>query len=351
MLFPPHKLTIARYVPVPVGVVGPLLLDGHPVRVPLATTEGALVASTNRGCRAITLSGGARSVILSNGMTRAPLVRFPSMAEAAALKAWLGVPENASKVAQAFNSTTRFGKLQSVGARVAGRNIYIRFACNCGDAMGMNMVTKGTVAALEVICEAFPNAKVVSLSGNVCSDKKPAAVNWIEGRGRSVACEVVLSKAVVEKTLKTTVQDLMDLNVNKNLVGSAMSGSLGGFNAHASNIVSALFLATGNDIAQNVESSSCITLMERDGENLHMSVTMPSVEVGTVGGGTTLPAQAACLDLMGCAGANRTIVGAHADQLARVVAAAVLAGELSLMAALASGDLLESHMKLNRRKE
>jgi hydroxymethylglutaryl-CoA reductase (NADPH) len=317
----------------------------------MATTEGALIASTNRGCRAITQSGGCRSVILNNGMTRAPLLRLPSLAEAAALKAWIDIPENAGKITESFNNTTRFGKLQAVGARVAGRNIYVRFACNCGDAMGMNMVTKGSVAALKIICEAFPNARVMSLSGNMCSDKKPSAVNWIEGRGRSVACEVFLSKAVVEKTLKTTVDALIELNINKNLVGSAMSGSLGGFNAHASNIVSAIFLATGNDIAQNVESSTCITLMERQGEDLHMSVTMPSVEVGTVGGGTSLPAQAACLDLMGCQGANKVIVGAHADHLSRIVVGAVLAGELSLMSALASGDLLESHMKLNRKKD
>ena len=137
----------------------------------------------------------------------------------------------------------------------------------------------------------FPNATLVSLSGNVCSDKKPSAVNWINGRGRSVACEVIIPKAIVEKTLKTTVRNIIDLNINKNLVGSAMAGSLGGFNAHAANIVSAIFLATGNDSAQNVESSTCITLMEANGEDLHVSVTMPSVEVGTVGGGTTLLAQ------------------------------------------------------------
>ena len=334
----------------PVGVVGPLLLDGASVRVPMATTEGALLASTNRGCRAITQSGGARSVILKNGMTRAPLLHLPSLAEAAALKAWLDIPENASKIANAFNSTTRFGRLESVGARVAGRNVYLRFASHCGDAMGMNMVTKGATAALAIITEAFPNARVLSLSGNYCSDKKPSAVNWIEGRGRSVACEVVLSAAVVKETLKTDIDSLIDINIKKNLVGSAMSGSLGGFNAHASNIVSAIFLATGNDIAQNVESSTCITLMERDGDNLHMSVTMPSVEVGTIGGGTTLAAQAACLDLIGVAGAHASVPGAHADQLAKVVAGTVLAGELSLMSALASGHLLESHMRLNRRK-
>lgn len=341
--------SVIGYVPVPVGVVGPLMLDGKPFRVPMSTTEGALLASTNRGCTAISQSGGANSVILANGMTRAPLLRVESVQEAAAIKAWVEEPVNAKLLEDAFNSTTRFGRLQNVRVRVAGRNVYVRFSCNCGDAMGMNMVTKGSVAALEVLTRVFPKATVLSLSGNVCADKKPSAVNWIEGRGRSVACEVVLKHDVIRKTLKTTAEALVDLNIRKNLVGSAMSGSLGGFNAHASNIVSAIFLATGNDIAQNVEASTCITLMEPHPEGLHMSVTMPSIEVGTVGGGTQLPAQAACLEMLGCRGANRASTGANADQLARIVAGTVLAGELSLMAALASGDLLKSHLELNRK--
>jgi hydroxymethylglutaryl-CoA reductase (NADPH) len=131
------------------------------------------------------------------------------------------------------------------------------------------------------------------LSGNFCTDKKPSAINWIEGRGKSVVCEALIKGDVVRETLKTTVKDVVNLNVSKNLIGSAMAGSIGGFNAHASNIVTAIFLATGQDPAQNVESSNCITLMEsaNDGQDLHMSVTMPSIEVGTVGGGTHLAAQ------------------------------------------------------------
>jgi hydroxymethylglutaryl-CoA reductase (NADPH) len=340
---------VIGYVPLPVGIVGPVIINGKSFQVPMATTEGALIASTNRGARAIAKSGGATAVILGNGMTRAPLVRCKSMAEAAKIKAWIETPQNAQALADAFNSTTSFGKLQRIGCRIAGRNLYVRFACHCGDAMGMNMVTKGSVAALALLTQSFPDIQVVSLSGNVCADKKPAAINWIEGRGRSVAAEAILTKEVVHDTLKTTVDEMISININKNFVGSAMAGAMGGFNAHAANVVAAIFLATGNDPAQVVESSNCITQMERDGENLHVSVTMPSIEVGTIGGGTVMAAQGACLDIIGCQGANRKVIGGNADSLARVVASTVLAGEISLCAALASGDLLKSHMELNRK--
>lgn len=338
--------SVVGYITVPVGIVGPMMINGRPEKIPMATTEGALVASTNCGAKAINACGGATVEIVNNGMTRAPLVRLPTVGEAADLVRWLEAPATFDKVSAAFNSTTNHGKLLSVMPRLAGRNVYIRFKCATGDATGMNMVTKGTQASLLVIKEAFPSMRVASISGNMCADKKPSAVNWIEGRGRSIVCEAVISKDVVEKTLHTTVDDLVALNVNKNLVGSALSGSLGGFNAHASNIVSAVFLATGNDIAQNVESSTCMTLMEREGDDLHLSVTMPTMEVGTVGGGTTLPAQAACLDMIGVRGPAD---GNNAHRLAGVVGACVMAGELSLMAALAADHLVESHMRLNRK--
>lgn len=350
---------VIGYLPLPVGVIGPLTLNGEDFRVPLATTEGALVASANRGCRAIAQAGGCNAVITKNGMTRAPLVRLPSAMRAAELKAWVEAPANAAALADAFNSTTRFGRLQSVYVHTAGRNAFVRFACHCGDAMGMNMVTKGCVAALETLREAFPEVEVVSMSGNVCADKKSAAINWVEGRGRSVVCEALLPREVVQRVLKTTPEAMVHVNINKNLVGSAVAGSLGGFNAHAANLVAALFLATGNDPAQVVESSQCITLLELDetsdaavtgaGPDLHVSVTMPSIEVGTVGGGTGLPAQAAALAMLGCQGANRNGPGENADSLARVVAATVMAGELSLIAALASDDLLKAHIDLNRK--
>ncbi|KAL4573006.1 hypothetical protein LXL04_019799 [Taraxacum kok-saghyz] len=338
------------YVQIPVGIAGPLLLDGKEFSVPMATTEGCLVASTNRGFKAIHVSGGATSILLKDGMTRAPVVRFATARRAADLKFFLEEPLNFKTIASVFNKSSRFGRLQTVRCAIAGKNLYIRFTCSTGDAMGMNMVSKGVQNVLEYLQADFPDMDVIGISGNYCSDKKPAAVNWIEGRGKSVVCEAIIPEEVVKKVLKTDVASLVELNMLKNLTGSAMAGALGGFNAHASNIVSAVYLATGQDPAQNVESSHCITMMEavNDGRDLHVSVTMPSIEVGTVGGGTQLASQSACLNLLGVKGANKDSPGGNARQLAKVVAASVLAGELSLMSAIAAGQLVNSHMKYNR---
>ncbi|KAK9748458.1 hypothetical protein RND81_02G059000 [Saponaria officinalis] len=338
------------YVQIPVGVAGPLLLDGFEYTVPMATTEGCLVASTNRGCKAIYISGGASSVILKDGMTRAPVVRFPSARRAAQLKFFLEDPINFETLAILFNRSSRFGRLQSIQCSIAGKNLYMRFSCSTGDAMGMNMVSKGVQNIIDFLQNDFPDMDVIGISGNFCSDKKPAAVNWIEGRGKSVVCEAVIKEEVVKNVLKTNVAALVELNMLKNLTGSAMAGALGGFNAHASNIVSAIFIATGQDPAQNIESSHCITMMEavNDGKDLHISVSMPSIEVGTVGGGTQLASQAACLNLLGVKGASRGTPGANARLLATIVAGSVLAGELSLMSAIAAGQLVKSHMKYNR---
>ncbi|XP_010061229.2 3-hydroxy-3-methylglutaryl-coenzyme A reductase 1 [Eucalyptus grandis] len=338
------------YVQIPVGIAGPLLLDGLEYSVPMATTEGCLVASTNRGCKAIYASGGATSVLLKDGMTRAPVVRFGSAKRAAELKFFLEDPDNFETLAMVFNRSSRFARLQSIKCSIAGKNLYMRFTCGTGDAMGMNMVSKGVQNVLDFLQSDFPDMDIIGISGNFCSDKKPAAVNWIEGRGKSVVCEAIIKEEVVKKVLKTSVHSLVELNMLKNLTGSAVAGSLGGFNAHASNIVSAIFIATGQDPAQNVESSHCITMMEavNEGKDLHMSVTMPSIEVGTVGGGTQLASQSACLNLLSVRGASRESPGANARRLATIVAGAVLAGELSLMSAISAGQLVKSHMKYNR---
>jgi len=344
---------VVGFVPLPVGVAGPLLINDKPVYIPLATTEGCLVASIHRGCKAITSSGGVNCIVTAKGMTRGPCLKMRSVKDAAELKKWLEDPNNFARVAEEFNSTSRFARLMTVKVVLAGRNLYLRFKSTTGDAMGMNMVTKGTEKALEYLQAQFPNMTIVSLSGNYCTDKKQAAINWLDGRGKSVVAEAVIKGEIVHKLLKTTVEDMVQLNISKNLVGSAMAGSLGGFNAHAANVVTAIFLATGQDPAQNVESSSCITIMEatNDGEDLYISCTMPSIEVGTVGGGTHLPAQSTCLDIIGVKGSQHGHPGENAEQLARVVCAGVLAGELSLMAALAAGHLTRSHMTLNRQHE
>ena len=341
--------TVIGYIPLPVGMVGPVTLNGETVYFPMATTEGCLVASTNRGCKAITQGSGAISTVMKDGITRAPCLRMKSAKDAAELKIWCEKPDNFLKLKKAFESTTNFGKLEQASVTVAGKNAYVRLRCFSGDAMGMNMVSKGTLAAIDCLKERFPSLVLLALSGNMCTDKKAAAINWIEGRGKSVVVEATIPKDIVRTTLKTDVKTIVSVNINKNLIGSAMAGAIGGFNAHASNIVSAVFLATGQDPAQNVESSNCITLMEETDEgDLWISCTMPSIEVGTVGGGTGLPAQSAGLKIIGCKGGGDR-PGDNAKKLANVVASAVMAGELSLLAALAANTLVAAHMQHNRK--
>ncbi|XP_050497378.1 3-hydroxy-3-methylglutaryl-coenzyme A reductase isoform X2 [Diabrotica virgifera virgifera] len=341
---------VIGYMPIPVGYAGPLLLDGQELYVPMATTEGCLVASTNRGCRALKQCG-VTSRIVGDGMTRGPVVRFPSVVKASAAMKWIEKPENFALMKEQFDSSSRFARLVKILIRIAGRYLFIRFVAKTGDAMGMNMLSKGTEISLKYVQNEFPDMEILSLSGNFCTDKKPAAVNWIEGRGKSVVCEAVIPSKIVTTVLKTTVSALVDVNYSKNMVGSAIAGSIGGFNAHAANIVTAVFIATGQDPAQNVSSSNCMTLMEpwgSNGEDLYITCTMPSIEIGTIGGGTVLPAQAACLEMLGVKGANSESPGENANQLAKIVCGLVLAGELSLMAALAAGHLVRSHLRHNR---
>jgi hydroxymethylglutaryl-CoA reductase (NADPH) len=253
---------VVGYIPLPLGIAGPLNIDGQMFPIPMATAEGTLVASTSRGCKALNAGGGVATVVTYDGMTRGPAIDFPSIALAAAAKAWIDSGEGTAILKEAFESTSRFAKLQKLKTAMAGRTLFVRFATSTGDAMGMNMISKGTEKALDVMSKYFPEMIVLALSGNYCTDKKPAAINWIEGRGKSVVAEAIISGHIIKSVLKTTPEALCNLNTKKNLVGSAMAGSIGGFNAHAANILTAIFLATGQDPAQNVESSNCMTLME-----------------------------------------------------------------------------------------
>lgn len=236
---------VIGYMPLPLGIAGPLLLDGQKYYVPMATTEGCLVASTNRGCRALSFCNGVQSSVVADGMTRGPVIHFPSALRAAEAMRWLQEEENFKVIKSAFDSTSRFARLLRIHPRVAGRYLFVRFVATTGDAMGMNMLSKGTEVALLKFQHYFPDIELSCLSGNFCTDKKPAAVNWLEGRGKSVVCEARVSGKVIEEVLKTSVRSLVELNTSKNLIGSAMAGSIGGFNAQASNIVTAIFIATG----------------------------------------------------------------------------------------------------------
>ncbi|KAL3435079.1 hydroxymethylglutaryl-coenzyme A reductase-domain-containing protein [Aspergillus tetrazonus] len=340
---------VVGYMPVPVGFAGPLVIDDQNYFLPMATTEGVLVAGVMRGSKAINAGGGVKTVITADGMTRGPCITFESLCRTAEAKQWLDSPTGQSVMKQAFDSTTRYGRLLSMRTAMAGTNLYIRFKAGTGDAMGMNMISKGVEHALHVMREhGFADMTIVSLSANYCCDKKPAAVNWIDGRGKSVVAQATIPPDTVRTVLKTDVDSLVALNSDKNFIGSAMAGSVGGFNAHAANIVAAMYIATGQDPAQVVESANCITIMKNVRGSLQISVSMPSIEVGTIGGGTTLGPQRAMLDVLGVGGANIEHPGENARRLSRIVAAATLAGELSLCAALAAGHLVKAHMQHNR---
>lgn len=341
---------VLGYVQIPVGYAGPLTLDNVQYYVPMATTEGALVASTNRGCKVLSVRG-VNSFVEDVGMTRAPCVRFPSVLRASMAKRWIEHADNYDNIKTAFDSTSRFARLQEILISMDGPTLYVRFRALTGDAMGMNMVSKGAEMALRYIHKGFPDMQIISLSGNFCSDKKPAAINWIKGRGKRVICECIIPGETLRTILKTDAKTLVQCNKLKNMAGSAMAGSIGGNNAHAANMVTAVYIACGQDPAQNVTSSNCSTGMECWGdtnEDLYLTCTMPSLEVGTVGGGTGLPGQSACLDMLGVRGPHKTNPAENSKTLAKVICATVMAGELSLMAALVNSDLVKSHMRHNR---
>ncbi|MXV61740.1 hydroxymethylglutaryl-CoA reductase (NADPH) [Natronorubrum sp. JWXQ-INN-674] len=348
---------------IPMGVVGPVAVNGAESSLssgtdggaangehylPLATTEGALLASVNRGLGVIRSAGGADARITKNGMTRAPVFRVAGVAEAAETVEW--VNENGDALAEAAESTTSHGELIDVEPYVVGDSVYLRFAYDTKDAMGMNMATIATGEACEIVERETP-ASLVALSGNLCSDKKPAAINAVEGRGRSVTADVLIPGELVEERLHTTADAIVEANTRKNLTGSAKAGSLG-FNAHAANVVAAAFLATGQDEAQVVEAANTITTMDarerEDGTtDLYASVSLASLEVGTVGGGTKLPTQSEALEVLGLRGGGDP-AGSNADALAEIIAVGALAGELSLLAALASRHLASAHEDLGR---
>ncbi len=334
-------------VQVPVGVAGPIRINGGHAQgdywLPLATTEGALVASVNRGCSAITKAGGADVRILHDGMTRAPVFATDSVIHAVQVCDWVTAHHDELKAAA--ESTTSHGKLNGIVTFVAGTSVYARLEFDTKDAMGMNMVTIASAKVADLIAQGT-GARLIALSGNMCTDKKPAAINGIMGRGRSVVAGVALSHELIEKVLKTDATSLHEVNYRKNLVGSARAGAMG-FNAHAANVVAAMFIACGQDPAHSIDGSTCITTVDLTETGAYVAVTLPSLPIGTVGGGTSVETQQECLKILGVAGSG-TPPGANAKKLGEIIGSAVLAGELSLLGALAAQHLARAHQQLGR---
>lgn len=333
-------------VQVPLGIAGPIKIKSQKSKfksyyLPLATTEGALVASVNRGCKATRLSGGINVLVENIGATRGPVFQTKNIKESLKFKNWLD--ENFVLLQKTASKTSSYLTLKKLKTRFVGRDVYVRFYFETNEAMGMNMATIATQKLIELIKEKT-GITCLSLSANFCIDKKPAWLNFISGRGKRVWAESIIKKEAVKEVLKTTPEKIVEIVNKKCLLGSIMAGSLG-FNAHFANIIAALFLATGQDIAHLVEGSLGITTaqLEKNGD-LYFSVYLPSLMVGTVGGGTHLETQKEALSILGLDKGKPS----NALKLGQIIGAAVLAGELSLIAALSVGHLAEAHQKLGR---
>jgi len=335
---------------IPLGLAGPLKItfqNESEVKnffLPLSTTEGALVASVNRGCKAVSLSKeGIKTYFENIGVTRGPLFRVKNLIEARILIDF--VSKNFKDIAKEAQTDSRFLKLLKEEHQVVGKNVFFRFYFDTAEAMGMNMVTVATQKIADFI-ESRLNIKCLALSGNFCQDKKPSFSNFLQGRGKKVWAETVVKKSIVNKILKTTPEKIVEIVQKKSHLGSIVSGSLG-YNAHFANIVAAIFLSTGQDIAHVVEGSIGITDAEIEANgDLYFSVYLPDLMVGTVGGGTGLPTQKEALGILSLENHQP----GDSIKLAQVIGAGVLAGELSLTAAISAGHLAQAHQRLGRGK-
>lgn len=330
-------------VKMPVGVLGPLRVNGLHAKgdfyVPLATTEAALVASYARGAEAITMAGGATSALLSEGVVRAPFFSFRSIYEAGMFCSWVAASFDMLK--EAADSTTRFGKLIDIAAEMEADKVYLICRYTTGDASGQNMVTIATEALCAVILRDCPvQPEFWFLEGNMSSDKKASALAFMVGRGRRVTAAVTLDREIVERRLRTSVSRMVDF-WRASVRGGVMSGTIG-LQGHFANGLAAVYIATGQDAACVSESSVGVSWVEERDDGLFISVTLPNLMLGTVGGGTGLPSQAAGLRILGLHGTGK------AEALAEVIAALCLAGEISIAAAFSAGHFGDAHKRLAR---
>lgn len=344
---------ILGYKKVPLGISSRAVrINDFSVWVPLCTTEGALVASMCRGVKLINACGGAQGAVENLGITRGFALRLGSFRSALELYKWL--PRNEDALRRAGDATSRFLRVKAVTAEhLVGSEVFVKVHAYTGDAMGMNMVTKACCAIASHICAVFEGASLAAISSNTCADKKWSAGGFVRGRGRRVSLNAVVDDAHCRSILHVGVEDLLRVYHTKVVVGSSLV--LGGHNCQAANYVAAVFLALGQDLGHVVESSNCILSMQRsDCGSLSVSVYMPSVIVGTVGGGTHLEPSRSFLQQFSTADSEFFVTdrsldsGVAPNYVALAVAAAVMAGELSVMAAIADNTLMDAHLRLNR---
>jgi hydroxymethylglutaryl-CoA reductase (NADPH) len=333
---------------IPLGIAGPLHIKNDDLDesfyIPLATTEGALIASVSRGCKAITAVGGAQTRVESVGITRGAVFQTSGIVQNKKAETWIRNHKEEIRT-KALQTSSHITFLDAECSSF-GTNLFVRFSYDTQDAMGMNMVTIATDVIVKWLKREL-SISCVSLAGNFDIDKKPAWLNFLKGRGKKVWAQVVLSSSVLHDVLKTDATKMHEVNLRKNIYGSIASGSMG-FNAHYANVLAALFLATGQDPAHVVEGSLGVTTTEIIDGQLYISVFLPDLIAGTIGGGMSLPTQKESLQLLGVFGANE---GKNAVKFAHIVAAAVLAGEISLLASLSQGTLAAAHQKLARGRK
>lgn len=338
---------------VPLGIAGPLKINGELSKgefyLPVATNEAALIAGLNRGCKVINMVGGVNVRIIRDYMTRSPLLETPNIKMADRLvKELLLKKELYSKIKSACEKESKVSKLIDIQPFQIGRYVHLRFIFQTGDSMGMNSVTKYTANGIKVLIKNFPWIKLLSLTGNMCSDKKASHINVIMGRGKAVETEVLIDSDVIRDVFNVEAKDIVKLNHLKNYVGSSLSGTLTGFNANAANTIAAMFIATGQDAAQIVESSCCFSHAEMNGDDLLFGITLPCLEIATTGGGTDFGTAKECLKLLGCYGYGEPS-GSNVKKLAEIIASAVTAQELNLIATECNKyELAESHIRLAR---
>jgi len=331
---------------VPIGLAGPLLVDGEAAKgafyVPLATTEGTLVASYNRGMRLLAEAGGAKTTLVERYMERAPVFHFEDARRAREFGAW--VKARFDDIKTAAEATTSVGELSHVQQWSVGPMLYLRFNYTTGDAAGQNMSGKATLAACEWITAQYPGGARFTLSGATDTDKKHSHMNMLHSRGARVIAEARIPDRLLRDMMGTDAATLFRARLVSN-AGGMLAGTVNN-GMHSANGLAALFIATGQDAANVAESHAAITFVElkADGD-YYWSITIPSLIVATYGGGTGLPTQRECLELLGCYGKGKV------EKFAEICAATALAGEISLAAAVVAGDWVAAHDKYGRNRK